>query len=221
MVSNSDARRTFFKLVGKEKLSTEFISLLEGTEVGLSAFNVYLGVKMDLKALGITSLENVVHSSFDYQKEYEDIIRGYVGSTYTITVPTLADPTLAPPGHHCLIIFAPVPYQIKGMNWKEAKEDVTEKLINKAEEIVPDLSRHIVVKEAATPLTLERYTLNSGGAVGGWAYTPETIFKRPQQKTPIKNLFLTGHWTFPGGGIPGVMSSGWLVSRMILEMLDG
>ena len=221
VVSNSDARRTFFKLVGKDKLPKEFASLLENIEVGPSAFNVYLGVKMDLKALGITSHENIVHSSFDSQEEYEDIMRGNIGSTYTITIPSLTDPALAPPGHHCLILFAPVPYQMEGKSWKQCKEEATEKLISKAEEVIPDLSRHIVVKDAATPLTLERYTLNSEGSVGGWAYMPETIFNRPQPKTPIENLYLTGHWTLPGGGIPGVISSGWMVSGMVLEMLDG
>jgi hypothetical protein len=72
--------------------------------------------------------------------------------------------------------------------------------------------------EAATPATLERYTLNFQGAAYGWDPTPEQSgTSRLQPKTPLENLYLTGHWTTPGGGTTTVALSGKNTARMILN----
>ena len=66
----------------------------------------------------------------------------------------------------------------------------------------------------ATPLTMERYTWNTGGAAFGWANIPEQSgLNRPGARTPFANLLLAGHWTFPGGGIAPAMLSGLIAAR--------
>jgi len=127
----------------------------------------------------------------------------------------LTDPSLAPKGKHGVNIFTPALYAPPGWNWKEEKMDFAQRLINQAESVIPELSKYIVVQEAGTPYTLERYTSNTGGAIAGWAYSPQTAFNKPQPKTPIKNLYLVGHWTLPGGGISGVATSGWNLSQLL------
>jgi prolycopene isomerase len=109
-----------------------------------------------------------------------------------------------------------VPYRPEGItDWKEKKEQYTEKLIGLAESIIPGLKSQIVVKEAATPDTLIRFTSNNKGAVGGWDYTPDSDANRPGNKTPIEGLWLTGHWTFPGVGVHNVIQSGCLTASLI------
>ena len=93
---------------------------------------------------------------------------------------------------------------------------MSDTLIAKAEKLIPGLSQHIIVRDAATPLTYERYTLNTMGAAMGWAYSPSMFLKRLDQRTPIHNLYLAGHWTTPGGGVPAVALSGLKAARMIL-----
>ncbi|MHC4277510.1 MAG: phytoene desaturase family protein, partial [Planctomycetota bacterium] len=86
------------------------------------------------------------------------------------------------------------------------------------EDFVPNLDKHIEVVDAATPKTLERYTLNSKGAAYGWAVTlGQTGSGRTGNKTPVENLYLAGHWTNPGPGVCAVVSSGWRVANMILR----
>ncbi|GAF92554.1 unnamed protein product, partial [marine sediment metagenome] len=109
------------------------------------------------------------------------------------------------------------PYHLVGKSWREEKKRVTEKLIAKAEKLIPGLSQHILVKDSASPLTVERYTLNSLGAAMGWAFSPEMFLRRLDQKTPIPNLYLAGHWTMPGGGVPAVALSGLRAARLILS----
>ena len=91
-------------------------------------------------------------------------------------------------------------------------------LVVKAESLIPGLSGHIVVQDAASPLTYERYTLNTMGAAMGWAFSPDMFLKRPDQKTPIGNLYMAGHWTTPGGGVPAVAISGLRAARAILGL---
>jgi prolycopene isomerase len=93
------------------------------------------------------------------------------------------------------------------------------KLIKRAEDIIPRLSSYIDVQEVATPLTMERYTGNYKGAIYGWApLISQTGFRRMDSKTPIKNLYLAGAWTRPGGGTTGVMYSGKSIAEKILKM---
>jgi len=75
-----------------------------------------------------------------------------------------------------------------------------------AEKLIPNLSRHIVVKDAATPKTFERYTFMPQGAI--YSFDQSIGVKRPYFKTPIKGLYLVGASTFPGGGIEAVTISG-------------
>lgn len=103
----------------------------------------------------------------------------------------------------------------RGKEYTELKEALADKLIAAAEEIIPQLSKHIVYKDIATPLTFERYTLNSEGALHGWFPAPGA--KLRSQKTPIKNLYQAGHWTFPGGGIFAVALSGRNAAQLVLK----
>ena len=216
VVSNADARETFLKLIGERELKPDFIQMLNRMELNLSCFGVYLGVDMDLKAMGIATHEIMIHSSLDFDEEFEAVLKGDVGSCMLVTIPTLTDPSIAPDKKHILIFLAYAPYHLEGKDWKEEKARVTEKLINKVEEVIPNLSKHIVVKESATPLTIERITLNSEGSIIGWAPTPESL-NRPQPKSPIEKLYLAGHWTVPGGGTVCVIPSGWMTANMIME----
>lgn len=94
--------------------------------------------------------------------------------------------------------------------YRAEKERLAGILIKKVEEtLLPGLSRAIEVKEIATPLTNVRYTGNYRGAIYGWDQTLDNSEPRHlPHKTPIKNLYLAGAWTRPGGGYSAVLSSG-------------
>ena len=81
----------------------------------------------------------------------------------------------------------------------------------------PGLKSHTLVMEGATPRTMERYTLNLTGSIYGWEVSPQQVGRRRlQHRTPIKGLYLSGHWTQPGGGIYAVTLSGIQTAQMIL-----
>lgn len=84
--------------------------------------------------------------------------------------------------------------------------------------LVPDLKRHLLFYEAATPLTLERYTGNEKGAMYGLASTPNQIgISRPSHKLSIPGLLQVGHYSRPSHSIVGASLSGLFVARSILQ----
>ena len=217
VVSNVDATTTFFQMVGEEYLSTNFALQLKKLKPSLSAFSVFLGIKDEVTIPQELAATNLIYPDYDSAGQYQRILQGKIEKVpYCLAIPTLVTPSLAPQGHHVINLCTHLPYRPEGItNWKEKKEEYTERFITMAEKVIPGLRKQIVVKEAATPDTLLRYTSNREGALGGWAYTPETDAGRPFNKTPIEGLWLTGHWTFPGVGIHGVITSGYLTASMI------
>ena len=108
--------------------------------------------------------------------------------------------------------------RISNNQYNKTKESMADILINRSEKIIPNLKDFIKIKSIATPLTMERYTSSLNGAIYGWAHD---LFqcgpRRSFLLTPISNLHLAGAWTHPGGGISGVMYSGELAARHILN----
>ena len=227
VVSNADARQTFLSLIGSEKLSSKFLNRLEQMEPSISFFQVWLGVDMNLREKGIIEHETICYSSYDLDYVYNSILQDKFEEGFGICTPTLYDPGLAPENQHIISLINIIPYDYKenwetengkrGSSYKKLENEAMHRLIKKAERVIPELSKHIVFSEAATPLTLERYTENYKGAAYGWAQTPDQSgLSRLQPKTPIKNLYLAGHWTSPGGGTITVALSGRDIAKMII-----
>jgi len=85
-------------------------------------------------------------------------------------------------------------------------------------QILPGIDSHIEVKLSATAMTSYRFTNNWQGAMLGWEMSPNQLGPgRPPINTPIRNLFLTGHWTQPGGGVTPVIVSAQRVAEAILS----
>jgi prolycopene isomerase len=168
--------------------------------------------------VGADAPEIIVYESYDNTEDWNRLLEGEIAiPCFGIAIPTYMDPGLAPPGNHVVIIMTMAPYNLHLKSWREEKKRVTQMLIDKAESIIPGLSQHIVVKDSATPLTYERYTGNSLGAAMGWAFSPDMFMRRLEQRTPIANLYLAGHWTTPGGGVPAVAISGLRAAQTILS----
>lgn len=228
VVSNVDARQTFYNLIGQEKLNKKFVERLNKMEPSGSFFQVWLGVDMDPREKGINETETFYHSSYDTDGLFSSSLTPKFEEGLGICIPTLADPGLAPEGKHIINIGYLPPYNYDrqrqlvenktGEEYRQWKEEARNQLVRTAEKLIPGLSDHIVVSEAATPQTLERYTLNYKGAAYGWAHSPNQVGKnRLQPVTPIKGLYLAGHWTTPGGGTMTVILSGKTTAEIIIK----
>ena len=222
VASNVAAMQTFGGLVSQREMAAVapgFIDKLRGLEINASSLMVNIGTDLDLDSLGITDSQIMVHESTDFEKEWEDNTQGNMaGSPIAIFIPTLLDPSQAPPKSHVVAIFTYAPYCLPGRDWsREEEARLADVLIKKAERVLPDLSKHIVVMDISTPRTLESFTLNTQGATAGWAGTLSNFLTRPEPKTPIEKLYLTGHWTTHGASVSSVALSGYRVAQMIMS----
>ncbi|WP_258188327.1 phytoene desaturase family protein [Candidatus Hakubella thermalkaliphila] len=131
---------------------------------------------------------------------------------YHIVINSNADPSLAPEGKASVTLITFANYddfpERETEEYLKKKKEFAEELIKKSEKVIPDLSKYIIVQDAATPKTFERYTLMPEGAI--YSFDQSIGVKRPYFKTPIKGLYLAGASTFPGGGIEAVVISGMI-----------
>jgi phytoene dehydrogenase-like protein len=218
VISNADATQTFEELVGVEKLPKSYVSKLSKMKPSLSAFVVYMATDMNLDEMGARH-EMFLNKSWNHDEAYSDIYNGKP-SGIGITIPTLTDPSLAPVGQHLVIATTLIPYDIV-VSWRRQKAEYARLLMSDLEKVFPGLQKHITYAEGATPRTMERYTLNLTGAIYGWEASPQQVGKRRLgHRTPIHGLYLSGHWSRPGGGLYGVIVSGLETAGIVSGHVD-
>ena len=103
---------------------------------------------------------------------------------------------------------------------KEFKNELMEGFLARVNREVPHITEHIIVKEIATPMTIERYTLNSAGAIGWNPVPAQTHLNAFPVNSPVSGLYHAGHWTLPGSGIVAVAASGVNAARKVLKNSD-
>ena len=126
-----------------------------------------------------------------------------------VFVPTLYEPAMAPPGKHVVILQKVMPVDYARIeDWPAHKQQVQDFLLAQLERAVPGIGKHVEVATTATAHTAWRFTLNEEGAMLGWEMAPDQLGNaRPGLQGPVRNLFFTGHWVQPGGGITPVIVS--------------
>lgn len=222
VVCASDAKRLFLEQLPADVVPGAMRRQLPSMKTTPSFFQVQLGVDMDLEPYrdGIKRL-NFIYPYPDIDKAMANFPNGNVEeAAYYLYVATFHQPEMAPPGQHSLKLECPTRLDSKGIDWERDKEQIADTFIRRSEAIIPNLSKHVVVKEIRTPADLARDIGNSEGAFAGWAFTPELLTRgRPQQRTPVPGLYMAGHWTTPSAGVPWVMLSGYNTAGMVAAQL--
>jgi len=232
VISNANAVDTFKRMLDKKDVLKDYLDRMDRFSVSYSSFQIWLGLKKDLvKEAGLKDSEIFYYTGYDVEKEYVSIMAGDLSDTgFGLTVYDNLYDTYSPKGKNTLNImaaqgFAPWEKYEKDYfagrkdAYREEKNRIADILINKVEEtLLPGLREAIEVKVVATPLTNVRYTSNYKGAIYGWDQTVDNSGnRRVQHHTPIKNLYLAGAWTFPGGGYGACFPSGLLCFSRIME----
>jgi prolycopene isomerase len=214
VISNADAEHTFIEMIGAEAVPASYLRRMRKLVRSKSAAVLFGATDFDFHAAG-AGHEMFFYDDFDHEREYRRAANGE-GAGFLVTVPTLVDPTLAADGKHLVVLTTLVDYDV-GASWREQKSRAADALLARAEREFPGLTSSLCFAEGASPRTMERYTLNTAGAIYGWELSPSQVgLARPSQRTPIAGLYLAGHWTRPGGGIYGVTVSGVQAAQLVL-----
>ncbi len=214
VISNCDARQTFLKLLGKDKLEKSFYERIKQMIPSISNFIVYMGIKQSFSSQFPLGSAVFFSKHYGLEKAYKAIQRNnldeYGGFAFRVSL-----------NGKNINVIVPTSYRNK-IFWRKNKTRYLESVIEKIEKFtIPDLSKFIIFKESASPYTLYRYTLNYRGASYGWASTPSQLAVPGLRKPPsIEGLYLTGHWTTLGVGISGVIYVSYDLSNIILKKLE-
>ena len=234
--SSVDPRMTFIKLMEPDKLPDEFVEEVQRYKFrgssgkvnlaldALPEFKCIPGAGAHLRgAISISPAVEYMERAYDDAKYGNFSRRPYID----MVIPSLTDPSVAPPGKHVMSCFVQyAPYKLRpGLNWDEQREAFGNNVIDTISEYAPNLKNIIIDKQVLTPLDLEReFGLSEGNIFQGELSLEQLFFLRPvpgwaQYRTPIKNLYMCGSATHPGGGIMG--ANGRLAALEILKDSKG
>ena len=234
IVSNLDVKRTFLKVVEKKELPSEFYTAVKNFKIRGSSgkLNIALDDKPIWKSIpkddpASTGDLHITQSIEEMEGAYDDWKDGKWSTLpyVDMCIPTLNDPTLAPQGKHYMSVFVQyVPYNLADGGWTEEKRvqfgDHVMKRIGNYSTNFKDIILHAEVR---TPKELEAEVgLTEGNIFQGELTMDQLMFNRPipgyaQYKSPIKNLYMCGSSTHPGGGVMG--APGANAARVILSDL--
>ncbi|MGO9272014.1 MAG: phytoene desaturase family protein [Terriglobia bacterium] len=229
--SSVDPNLTFLKMIEPGQLPDDFLEEVRRYKFRGSSgkVNLALDALPDFKCLpgpgahlrGAVSISPAV----DYmERAYDEAKYGHYSSRPYIdmVIPTLTDPSVAPPGKHVMSCFVQyAPYKLKEGTWDEQREAFGDNVVNTISEYAPNLKNIILHRQVLTPLDLERdFGLTEGNIFQGELTLEQLFFLRPvpgwaQYRTPVKNLYMCGSATHPGGGIMG--APGRLAAMQILK----
>jgi phytoene dehydrogenase-like protein len=213
VVSSSDIERTYKKLLDlpDSTKNNDFYGKLENYKIGSSCCIMYLGVS---KKMNLVDKQGWYYPSRDVNHDFEKLIN--------IHIPTNLDESLSKSADHMAIVTLPFDYKNDIRNDRSKfKSTLSKQILDRVETCVPGIGGNVLISEVATPLTIERYTFNSGGSLYGWAQLPNQTHQNCFPiKSPVKGLFHAGHWTLPGGGVVAVAASGANVAKKILQKIQ-
>jgi all-trans-retinol 13,14-reductase len=201
VVSNSSIKNTIVELLDPSAVGRGYLSAVEAIKMQEAYSMVFLGVDMDLS--GYPTMTQVL----DVDRE-EFIL---------VAINSNADASYAPEGMASITLIGPADYHDyppRGTPaYQKLKQEAASRLIELASRVIPDLTQQIIVQDAATPKTLERYTLAPEGSGEGIFWSTEV--PRPWFKTPVKGLYLAGSSTYPGAGVELALMSGVICANDI------
>jgi phytoene dehydrogenase-like protein len=230
VVSGLDPRRTFLELVEPAGLPDELTHAVRRFRFRGSSGKVNLALselpRFTALPEGTRHLRGAmaIAPSVDYlERAYDDAKHGDFSRRpfLDIVLPTMLDPTMAPPGRHVMSIFVQyAPYHRNGGWDDDAREAFGDAVVETLAEYAPNLTSAILHRQVLTPADIEAVTgLSEGNIFQGELGLDQLFFLRPaaawaDHRTPIRGYYQCGSGTHPGGGIMG--ASGRLAACAVL-----
>ena len=206
VISAADGRTTIFDMLDGKFVNSKIRRCYDEWPIYEPYIQISLGVARDLS--------DEPHSlvlKFDDPVDLGNETRDWVAVKHYCY-----DKTMAPAGKSVVTAsFLFVSYEYWKDLYKEkerysdAKQALANTVIDRLETRFPGLKDQIEVVDVATPVTYERYTGNWRGSYMGWNGMPTETGKWMSNRLPgLKNFYMAGQWVFPGGGVPGAITSG-------------
>jgi len=239
VVSGVDPKRTFFHLLEPDVLDPVFAMRIKNFRARGNVAKVHLALG-DLptfpslaNAVGPDGFEQALSGRIHIGHEIDYLEKAFDATKYgeisaapylDVTIPTLLDPSLAPPGKHVLsAYFQFAPYQLKTSTWEKRRGELANIVIKTLGAYSPNLANLVEAAHVITPADLEETYGYTGGHIFHGELALDQIFTmRPvldwaRYQAPVKGLFLCGNGTHPGNGLTGASGAN-AVKEIIHEL---
>ena len=235
IISNADPKRTLLKLIDPIHLSPDFVMKLQHYRMPgtVAKVNLALSGLPQFTALQDVNDPGALSGRIHIGPEIDYLERAFDESKYgnfskqpylEIAIPSMTDPSLAPPGKHVMSIYMQyAPYKLKGSDWDSQRVALGDTVVRTLAQYAPKLPELILTHQIITPQDLEDdYGLTGGHIFHGELALDQFFTMRPlldwaRYRTPIQKLYLCGSGTHPGAGLTG--GSGANAAREILKDL--
>ena len=218
IVSNLDVKRTYQKLFDPKDLSEKVLKQVDAFKIRGSSgkVNIALDGMPEFPAMGkdnplICSDMHFIDSTERIERAYDDWKNGrWSRDPYCDTLlPTMTDPTMAPPGKHYMSVFVQyAPIKLSTGEWTDQdRDDFGSAVIDQIAEYSPNFKDLIVHAEVRSPQDIENEIgLTAGNIFQGELTMDQMFFNRPfpgyaQYRGPVKGFYMCGSATHPGGGV--------------------
>ncbi len=223
VASNGDYAHTYLKLIDAKHRRAHFDARIKRAKQSMSLIVIYFGFKADGG-----EAEKLRHHNIILGPRYEALLtdifdRKVLSPDFSqyLHIPTLTDPSLAPPGHHAAYTLIPVPNKAAKIDWGVEGPRLVERVLTMLETrgYLPNLRERLVHQSYIDPNYFEDTLLSyQGNAFGVEPVLTQTAFFRPHNRSEdIKHLYLVGANFQPGGGTPSVMMSAKMTARLIAQ----
>ena len=221
VLSNADPKRTFLNLVDPGDLPAGFVDRIRAYRCEGASLKMNLAVAELPRLRGgpAGDGDRLLRGLIQITKPLPDLDRDQAlaregvpahGAHVEMCIPSLLDPSLAPEGRHVVTVgVRSQPYRLRDRTWDDIRDRVADDVISQLGVTFPNLPGAVLHREVLTPLDLERRLALSGGHhLHGDMAPDQLLFLRPVRgwadyRTPVRDLFLCGAGTHPGGGVTG------------------
>jgi phytoene dehydrogenase-like protein len=221
ILSSVDARRTFLGLLEPGTLEPSFEEEVRRFKFRGSSGKVNLAVDRLPDFSSLPGAGEHLRGAISFSPSIDAMETAYDDAKYgrfsrkpyiDMIIPTLVDPSMAPPGKHvisCFVQYAPYKLAPELGTWDDQREAFGDAVVDRISEFAPGFRDSILFRNVQTPLDIERTTgLTEGNIFQGELSLEQLFFNRPvpgyaRFRTPVRDLWLCGSSTHPGGGIMG------------------
>ncbi len=233
VVSAVDPKRTFLQLTDPTALAPDFRRRIvnyraEGTvakiNLALSALPAFTGVAASAAPRALAGRIHI-GPEIDYLERAFDHSKYGRASTHPwleLAIPSMLDPSLAPPGAHVMSVYASyAPARLRGTTWDDERAAFGDSVMRVLERYAPGVGALVVARQVITPLDMEReWGLTGGHVLHGepsldQLFTMRPVLGQAAYRTPVAGLYLCSAGTHPGGGLTG--APGQLAARTVLR----
>jgi all-trans-retinol 13,14-reductase len=223
-ICNSSLKESVKNIIGYKNLPLLDRFQAARTVEGTSLFSIYIGMKIDVKDIGFIDYCYVLNEIDDLANVNNNGKMVFYDKRPITIVAYNLDNSLCPKGKTVVNICVTdrIEYWNQFENdkeeYKKEKERIANIIIDRVNNRFPGFKDNIEIMEIGTPVTMEKYTGNSGGAVYGACQriSQSNIFRFPNE-IKSRNLYFSSAWVTPGGGLSGVIISAINVSEKILK----